>query len=62
MKNQYIEGGYYLKPRCLRNSDIARKPPCYREIWDWLIEQANHCNNKGIPRGSCVRRIKECAM
>ncbi len=54
-----IEGGYYIKARKLRNSDIAKKPPCYREIWDWLIEQANHSTNGAIPRGSCMRSIRD---
>lgn len=54
-----IDGGYYLKARKLRNSDIAKKPPCYREIWDWLIEQANHSTKGVFPRGSCMRSIRD---
>ncbi len=54
-----IEGGYYIKARKLRNSDIAKKPPHFREIWDWLIEQANFSSNGKVPRGSCIKNIKD---
>lgn len=50
-----IQGGYYLKARSIQNSEIAHCPPHIREIWDWLIKEANHkdckTNGKIIMRG-----------
>lgn len=37
-----IEEGYVLKARCIKNSVIASAPPYVREIWDWLVLNANH--------------------
>lgn len=37
-----IEGGYYLKARCIQNAEISCAPPHIREIWDWLIKEACH--------------------
>lgn len=37
-----IKGGYYLKARCIQDSEIAHAPPHVREIWDWLLKEANH--------------------
>lgn len=48
-----INGGYYIKARCWLESDIAHAPPHVREIWDWLISQANHKDQK---KGGVVYR------
>lgn len=54
-----IEGGFYLKARCIQNSDIATAPPHIREIWDWLLKEANHTDkkwgNRTIKRGQLFR-------
>jgi len=37
-----IDGGYYIKARCVQESEIATAPPHVREIWDWFLMKANH--------------------
>ena len=41
-----IKGGYYIKARQIQQSKIAYAPPYVREIWDWLLMQANHTDVK----------------
>ena len=41
-----IKGGYYIKARQIQDSEIAHSPPHFREIWDWLIKEANHKDKK----------------
>ena len=50
-----IHGGFYIKARKIQDSEISIAPPHVREIWDWLIKEANHSNNGNIKRGSTVR-------
>lgn len=50
-----IPGGYYLKARKTKSSWIAHTSPCIREIWDWLISEANHEDNGACKRGQLVR-------
>ena len=58
-----IPGGYYIKARRIQESAIANAPPHSREIWDWLLREANHRgrNSHGrlIQRGQCVRRYSD---
>jgi len=58
-----IKGGYYMKARCIQNSEIAIMPPYVREIWDWLLKEANHTNKKingtTIQRGQLLRTFKD---
>lgn len=54
-----ISGGFVLQARKTDNSEIAHKPPHYREIFNWLYRKANHKNNDKIKRGQCVRSIKD---
>lgn len=54
-----IPGGYYLKARKVQSSEIAHAPPHVREIWDWLIMQANHKDNAICKRGQCYRTYKD---
>ena len=54
-----INGGFYLKARCIQYSDIAHAPPHVREIWDWLLKEANHEDTKVCKRGSCIRSYKD---
>jgi len=53
-----IAGGYYLKARQIQNSEIAHSPPHFREIWDWLLKEANHqdnkCHGKTLKRGQLL--------
>jgi len=41
-----IPGGFVLKARSIKNSVIASAPPYVREIWDWLVLNANHKDKK----------------
>lgn len=54
-----IAGGYYIKARCIDDSEIATSPPHVREIWDWILRNTNHrdkkIGDKIIKRGQCVR-------
>lgn len=54
-----IRGGYYLKARCIQNSDIAHSPPYVREIWDWLLKEANHSDTRICIRGQMIRTFKD---
>jgi hypothetical protein len=51
MAHPRIEGGYYIKARSIADSDIMRSPPYVREVWDWILMNANHKDNKSIKRG-----------
>jgi len=58
-----IKGGYYIKARKIQESIIAHAPPHVREIWDWLLREANHGDNKysgfKIERGQLFREYKD---
>lgn len=58
-----IPKGYYIKARKIDNSEIAYKPPHVREIWDWLIRNANHkdrkCGDTIIRRGQILTSYKQ---
>ncbi len=58
-----IIGGYYIKARKIQESKITHCPPYIREIWDWLIKEANHERKKYrgfvIERGQLFRTYKE---
>lgn len=41
-----IKGGYYIKARCVQESEIATAPPHIRETWDWFLRKANHSTEK----------------
>ena len=49
-----INGGYYIKARCIQNSEIAHCSPAVREIWDWLLLNARHKSEKY--NGSTIER------
>lgn len=63
MEKPKIPGGYYIKARKIQDSEIAHSPPHFREIWDWLIKEANHkdrkINGKLIKRGQCLRTYQD---
>jgi hypothetical protein len=58
-----IKGGYYLKARCIQESDIAHAPPHVREIWDYLLREVNYQDKKYdgiiIKRGQTIRTYKD---
>lgn len=58
-----IPGGYYLKARTIQDSWIAHAPPHVREIWDWLIRNANYqdiqTNGLTIRRGQLFTSYKD---
>jgi len=58
-----IKGGYYIKARCIQDSEISIMPPYIREIWDWLLKEANHTdkmsNGSSIKRGQLIRTFKD---
>jgi uncharacterized phage protein (TIGR02220 family) len=58
-----IKGGYYLKARKIQESKIAHMPPHFREIWDWLIKEANHKDKKYcgfiVKRGQLFRTYQD---
>jgi hypothetical protein len=41
-----INGGYYIKARCIQESEIQHAPPHVREIWDLFMMKANHSSHK----------------
>jgi hypothetical protein len=58
-----IEKGYYIKARCVKDSKISIAPPYIREIWDWILREANHkdtiSSGRKIHRGELVRSFKD---
>jgi len=54
-----IPGGYYIKARKIQQSAIAHAPPHVREVWDWLLLQANHQNSGPLHRGQCLCTYKK---
>lgn len=49
-----INGGYYIKARCIQSSEVAYAAPVVRELWDWLLMNANHTDSKY--KGFLVKR------
>jgi hypothetical protein len=62
-KPQKINGGYYIKARCIKESAVAHSPPYVREIWDYLLREANHKDSKysgfTIKRGQLFRSYRD---
>lgn len=63
MAQTTIPGGFYIKARKIDNSIIAHCTPCTREVWDWLLRNANHksrvVNGKLIERGQIFTDYNE---
>lgn len=63
MSDPKIPGGYYIKARAIQKSNIMRQPPHVREIWDYLLMNANHSDRKyggySIKRGQLFRTYKQ---
>ncbi len=57
-----IKGGYYIKARKIQESEIMKKPPYMRDIWDYLMREANHKDKnvygRTIKRGQLFRTFK----
>lgn len=62
MSDPAIPGGYYIKARTIQESKIMSKPPYMRDIWDYLLREANHkdrkSNGRMIKRGQLVRSFR----
>lgn len=41
-----IKGGYIIQPRIIQESDIYKSPPYVREIWAYLLREANSTDVK----------------
>ncbi len=54
-----IPGGYYIIPRQTKESEIAHSPPHVREIWNYLLKEANHKDVGNVKRGSTVRSLRD---
>jgi hypothetical protein len=54
-----ISGGFYLKARRVRDSAIYKSPPHVREIWDWLLMNANFKDNGTLKRGQVITSYNE---
>ena len=54
MAKEKIQGGFYIKAKRIRDSDIAHAPPHIREIWDYFLREANHHGIK--KRGLTLKR------
>lgn len=52
-----------MKARCIQNAEISEAPPHVREIWDWLLKEANFKDMEYmgtiIKRGSCFTSYQE---
>ena len=59
MHTGHIKGGFYIKARCIQEASISTQPPHVREIWDWLIKEANHSDIGEIKRGTCLKSYKD---
>jgi hypothetical protein len=54
-----IEGGFYLKAKCIQNADIAHAPPHVREIWDWLLLKAMFKDGDVLKKGQVLTSYDE---
>lgn len=54
-----IEGGYIIKAKKIRESAIAHCSPCVREIFDWLLLEANFKDTKVCKRGQLIRSYED---
>ena len=58
-----IGGGFYIKAKKTQHSEIMHAPPHVREIWDWLLMNANFKDSKKgglvVKRGQILTSYKE---
>ena len=55
--------GYYIKARKIKDSWIAHAPPITREVWDYLLREANHTDKQydgfTVKRGQLFRSYRQ---
>jgi hypothetical protein len=56
--NEPIRGGYYLKARCIEQSDIAHAPPHAREVFDYFLRKALWRDGNKLQRGQWLTSYK----
>lgn len=54
-----IQGGFYLKARCIQEAAIRHAPPHVREIWDWLLLKAMYRDGKELDKGQVLTSYQE---
>lgn len=58
-----IEGGYYIKARQIQTGWVANAAPVVREVWDFLLMEANYKEKKYsgfiVKRGQLFRSYRE---
>lgn len=58
-----IKGGYILQPRAIEESDVSFSPPHVREIWNYLLRNANSSDVKykgyNLKRGQLFRSYQD---
>lgn len=56
-----IKGGYYIKARQIKDSEIAHCAPVVREVWDYLIRECNYAESRahGLKRGQMFRSLQD---
>lgn len=54
-----IEGGYVLQPRCFDRSDASHFPPVTRELWFYLLRNANFSNRDSTDRGEVLITLNQ---
>ena len=54
-----IRNGYYLKARCIENSDIAHAPPHAREVFDYFLRKAFWKDGDPLKRGQLLTSYKK---
>lgn len=55
----HIQGGYYLKARCIQEASIMHAPPHVREIWDWLLMKAMWRDGDSLSKGQVLTSYDE---
>lgn len=62
MTQAKIPGGYYIKSRKIQQSQVAHASPCVREMWDWILLNANYSetreNGHILERGQLATSFK----
>ena len=54
-----ISGGYYLKARQIVKSAINKTVPCTREVWDYLLREANFADSKQLKKGQLKKSYQQ---
>lgn len=54
-----IEGGYVLQPRCFDRSDASHFPPVTRELWFYLLRNANFSDRDSTNRGEVLITLNQ---